>query len=545
MLFAFSKAFFLALCTTTATRAFGASFEKDVVGAANAIRSLDNHATTMELDNMLSSSILKKKMADPSSDLHQELLAKALPVREFESKYGVDLQREDSRHLQEDDDFGMSGYDMISFSGYSLKFAKCQPVQYFSERALQMGEHSPMITNDIVVLRLCPTNTCSSTSGYGCQYNFSEYAIALAEYIRIMLYYAAAKRDYMCDYCYTCLGNNNRVRRKSRRLEDANAGEEDGEGDDQGEQQQEEEGGEEDNANEQAQNNAYQQSNDDDSNNDDGDDYVDYAANACSTWSTYCSDFSTYCVEDDDEDEKMDFEDYLGYLYCSQIDYNNYAYFVKPRCDGYQGTIKMGIFYDKYCNQYAGNEVSLKNVGMGFRESAFSSFYSSSCLDCSESDYPPYDASSTLCNRLHYSSAKCTEDMTYALFGGNQVDDATECSFIESIRFGTYNELGQLTTRDASGAVAQEITEPQKIILCIAVALCVALVIYACYLHHAMTNLLIKSLSHHELLPPSRHQSRQRNSSSPDRPRRSGRRLKKVDGSEPDWDDDENGGEYA
>ena len=132
--------------------------------------------------------------------------------------------------------------------------------------------------------------------------------------------------------------------------------------------------------------------------------------------------------------------------------------------------------------------------------------------------------------------------MAYDLFG-DDTDDSTECSFIESIRFGTYNELGQLTTRDASGAVAQEVTDVQMTVLGISVALCVGLVIYACYLHHAMTNLLIKSLSHRELLPPSRQQSRQRGNMN-NSPRRSGRRLKKVDNNEPDWDDD-NGGEYA
>ena len=128
--------------------------------------------------------------------------------------------------------------------------------------------------------------------------------------------------------------------------------------------------------------------------------------------------------------------------------------------------------------------------------------------------------------------------MAFDLFGDGQDDDATtECSFIESIRFGTYNEMGQLVTRNATGSMAQQMTEYQQVALGFAVAWCIGLVIYACYLHHAMTNLLIKSLSHRELLPPSRHESRQSH-------RRSGSRSKNMENSEPDWDED-NAGVFA
>jgi len=125
--------------------------------------------------------------------------------------------------------------------------------------------------------------------------------------------------------------------------------------------------------------------------------------------------------------------------------------------------------------------------------------------------------------------------MEYNAFdNGDGVDDTTECSFIESIRTGTYDETGTITLK-TFGFTSEKITPAQRGFLCLFVALTVALIVYACYLHHAMTNLLIKSLSHRELLPPSRQASR-RNS-----PRRSGRRLKKV-GGDSDWDD---GNEFA
>ena len=112
-----------------------------------------------------------------------------------------------------------------------------------------------------------------------------------------------------------------------------------------------------------------------------------------------------------------------------------------------------------------------------------------------------------------------------------EMDDSAECSFIESIRAGTYDETGTILLR-SFGFTGEKITTAQKLFLTFFVSLTVGLTVYACYLHHAMTNLLIKSLSHRELLPPSRHASRRSS------PRRTGRRLKKV-GAESDWDDSE------
>jgi hypothetical protein len=121
----------------------------------------------------------------------------------------------------------------------------------------------------------------------------------------------------------------------------------------------------------------------------------------------------------------------------------------------------------------------------------------------------------------------------YDLFDGEE-DGASDCSFIESLRFGAYDEAGQLTSFLDGSSWSYAPTTEQNVLLGVSIALSVIFIIYACYLHHAMTNLLIKSLSHRELLPPSRHSSRR----APTKGRRSsGGRSRKV-GDEGDWGED-------
>lgn len=138
-----------------------------------------------------------------------------------------------------------------------------------------------------------------------------------------------------------------------------------------------------------------------------------------------------------------------------------------------------------------------------------------------------------MCNKIHDVAADCTSNMVYDLFDGQQ-SDSTECSFIESIRFGTYDSSGEITV-EATDDAEEVVTNLQKLGLVASAFICSIFVVYACYLHHSMTNLLIKSLSHRELLPPSRHNRRMR---TPSRRRRS-KGSKSSRRGDDDDDDDE------
>ena len=136
-----------------------------------------------------------------------------------------------------------------------------------------------------------------------------------------------------------------------------------------------------------------------------------------------------------------------------------------------------------------------------------------------------------MCNNIHETGVKCTTNLQYDLFDDGGSSDATECSFIESVRFGTYDEEGQLYTSKNFFGITRQVTDGQKIALAVSLLVCGLLAVYSCYLHHSITNLLIKSLSHTDLLPPSRARRGSRSSS---RSRRSRRRV--TDDEDDAWD---------
>lgn len=107
-------------------------------------------------------------------------------------------------------------------------------------------------------------------------------------------------------------------------------------------------------------------------------------------------------------------------------------------------------------------------------------------------------------------SAKCDSYLAYDLGSKNYNDDAyhsssayssttneeVQCSFMESIRYGTYDAYGEIyMSSSQSNNQKASVTVGQKFGLFTMSSIVVGLAIYSCYLHHSMTNLLLKSLS--------------------------------------------------
>lgn len=520
----------------------------------------------------------KVRRQKEQQNVEDELLQMAIPIEEYNRQLrelGVDIptaaasegatekfQRMLDGEDGAEDDYYMNENYMYSFSGYSLKYAKCQPIQQFSADALAAGEYSPMVTQDIVILRLCPYKSCSDSRQYGCHYNYAEYAIGLNDYIRIMLRYKAAKKEKLCEFCGGCMNRRN--------LEENENGENENNGENQqengnNENQQNNQQNDNNNNGNQAQADDYYGADDDGGNNnynyynndDDGNNNFQYYYNEgddCYTYGAYCEGYYQDCANGDDDAQQYNYQDdyaqnmadktleedeYYDYLGCTEIadDYGG-IYFVRPSCESTSSgsKITMTIFYDQYCSQSASSAVNMDNFEVRFDESVFYELYEGSCIDCSESNYPPgFNANSYMCNKIHDVAADCTTNMVYDLFDG-QSSDSTECSFIESIRFGTYDNNGQIAQEATEGA-EEVVTDLQKIGLAASAFICTLFVVYACYLHHSMTNLLIKSLSHRELLPPGRHSKRR----SPSKTKR--RRSKGSKGSR--RSDEEDSDEYS
>uniref|UniRef100_A0A7S1VDP4 Uncharacterized protein n=1 Tax=Grammatophora oceanica TaxID=210454 RepID=A0A7S1VDP4_9STRA len=496
--------------------------------------------------------------------LNNALLAKAIPIEEYKSrlaKNGLKLmnnnEEEERRRRRlddkdDDDDFYVNQNNLYAFSGYSLKYAQCQTIQKFSEDAIKDGEYSAMVTDDVVILRLCPKNSCSSSKQWGCHYNFAEYAMDLIEYMTIMIQFSIHQEEMLCEFCADCgflQNNNNNNNNRRRRLEDEEEGE-DGE----------EEGDEEDEEN--FDDDDYYAENDDGAaaaaDDDDGgnaaaadDDGGNAAAAAdddevalCNSYYDTCYSLTNKCAGAADDDAGyLQYADYLDYLACVKLEAqdDDQYYWVRPKCDSSYSTIKMAIFYDPYCSQYAGNEINLREFsGIKFNNELFEDYYAGNCIDCSESNYPPfYDLNSNFCNKMHFSSARCTDNLGYDLFGDDgSSDHKTECSFIESVRFGTYNDKGEIYMDGSQygESVKPEVTVGQKWGLAVSILLCVALAVYSCYLHHSITNLLIKSLSHSHLLPPSRHRAARSRSKSSRKGGGNGNSVRTKTSKVDDWD---------
>jgi hypothetical protein len=302
-------------------------------------------------------------------------------VQQYNDNGQNNNQQQDEEQV--DDDYYVNQNNFMDFDGYSLKYAKCQPVQRFSETAVEAGEYSPMVVNDIVILRLCPKYYCSNDRAFGCLYDYAEYAVELTDYIRIMLRYKMDRDGQRCDWCQTCEANIVYTTNGGRQRRAAN-------------------------------NNYYYNYNNDDANaqGDDaaaqGDDNVETAApetaapeTAAPTGVEYsegCEDYPTYCLDEygasvcaaygqdnvnnGDDGYSMTADEYLDIIACTQI---NGGYFVRPRCNGYSGTVTMGIYHDRFCSWYAGNEVDIENFGMGIDQSYFEFVSSEGCIDCSQS----------------------------------------------------------------------------------------------------------------------------------------------------------------
>ena len=220
-------AVFGATCAVTGANSAN-SFQRDVV------RRAEQHDR-----------ILRHKV-NADETIEDALLSKAVPLEEFKAQLeasgaslGRTLEEGGNGDGDDGDDYYIDEDYLYSFSGWSLKYSKCQAIQRFSEDAVQSGEYSALVTDDVVILRLCPRRVCSSSSEYGCHYNYAEYAIGLGDYLKIMIKYTLDKRRNLCNFCAGC-DEQRRLNEDEDEEEDRDEEDEDEEEDDHDDEDEEE-----------------------------------------------------------------------------------------------------------------------------------------------------------------------------------------------------------------------------------------------------------------------------------------------------------------
>jgi len=350
-----------------------------------------------------------------------------------------------------DDAYADFGFDV---SSYSLKYAACSSITtYSNDLAADEDYMSPYKTAQLVIFRLCPSNTCNDDSTYGCAYDYGEYAVPLADWLEIMAEYRAEELERYCDFCDECMADEYYNERK-RRLADDDGANDDGANDDACAYYNQCKGYKD----------KCNMGDDDADDNDNQVDPADYFG--CVNYDFndrrqleqgyYNNNAAENYYDDAAEEEGYYNDDADDYYYAAAAN-NEGGVYIGPHCDADKQTIVLGAFYDENCWKYNKNINVNRVLGSAVD---LSEYYSADCIACKESDLPYQqqgedddaadgDAVSEVCENLYGYAAKCNSHIGGATEESyeseNQYDsNYATCSFLKSVVTGSYDEDGYI-----------------------------------------------------------------------------------------------------
>jgi hypothetical protein len=104
-----------------------------------------------------------------------------------------------------DQDAGDDSFNENWVSGYSLKFQGCHQISQWND-AIESEEDVRIATKRLVRFRLCPSDSCSTSSSSGCSEGYGDYVVDMNTYLE---YYFSARQTYQqfeCSYLtnYVC-----------------------------------------------------------------------------------------------------------------------------------------------------------------------------------------------------------------------------------------------------------------------------------------------------------------------------------------------------
>lgn len=311
-----------------------------------------------------------------------------------ESNFGMDLLSK-ARRVEE------AEVDTTWISGYSLKFQGCHHISQWNAAA--DGEDDVRIeTKRLARFRLCPVDSCSDESGYGCKKGYGDYIVDMDTFLAT---YLENKEEVEQENCENYAANN------------CGCG-------------------------------------------NDGDDDEEACLNTC-----YSNGGMSYCVEEEEaaqyyngvEVEQVNLEDYKE---CAQYGGGRRleedgggdgdgAYYVGPYCANNGGSINFGLFTDDTCtefaDEYGGKETFKSMTGMTLPYSS-TSIVDTKCYTCEEvaqndgdgNNGNYYAETKEACSDMYTLAGKCE---SYLSSDDNAYPNESSCTYMEGIKITRSNGI--------------------------------------------------------------------------------------------------------
>jgi len=358
------------------------------------------------------------------------------------------------RKLEENEEYE------VDISGYSVKYEQCQFVKAYDDELAEEEDYETVLaTKRFVVFRLCPDNSCGS-----CNYNYGEYMIDLETYLEATVQYQQEAQEEMCGACEEC-----------------------------GNYENQEQADQDDNANRKLQ-------------------YYDVDCDSC----------YDECMKIENMEENG-YVDATEFLECQMIydpeDDGKTALYAGPMCASQGSKIKIGVFTDENCNMLDSSRdvddylMDGEGYQMKLSHALLKTVYAEdSCVSClvpaeedendngdennGEDEEEEAPEVNEMCEALYEAAAKCEKnhgfDNGYSNYDGydNQVaQEETVCTFIDSIKAGSYAEDGEIVVNGGSGSSGggAKTTGGQKFALTFFILGTVGLAAYAGMLHSKLT----------------------------------------------------------
>lgn len=306
-----------------------------------------------------------------------------------DSNFGMDLLSK-ARRVEENNNNQAQDVDTTWISGYSLKFQGCHHISQWNANA--DGEEDVKIeTKRLARFRLCPSSSCSDTSGAGCSKGFGDYIVDMDTFLATFLDNKQEECEYYAENSCGCDGADDEQSCKNSCF--SNAG-----------------------------------------------------MSACieSDQPYYYNGVEVDQVQVEDYAECAQ---YGGRRRLEDNQNGNGAYYIGPYCSNNGGSINLGLFTDDTCTQFAddygGKDTFKSMTGMSLPYSS-ESIVDIKCYSCEDAQnqnnngYYQQAETKEACAEMYTFAGKCE---TYVSSSANAYPNENSCNYMEGIKITRSNGI--------------------------------------------------------------------------------------------------------